>query len=197
MSSTWFDTISASYTSLDVTKGVDTQEFLAATESLVTLFDLIHATAFAQVKADMLGNVKKLRAQYVACPDQSKTIEDLVKYEATKKKRTATEGLVWLLRGLDFTAQAIRYGVTHPEKELTECFTIAYSNTLKQYHNFLIRGVFSLAMKACPYRKDFYQKLGSDQAKVQEQLEAWLSALEALVAHLQTFLKSNGYDQGF
>jgi len=34
-------------------------------------------------------------------------------------------------------------------------------------------------MKACPYRQDFYQKLGSDQAKVQQQLEDWLSKLEA------------------
>lgn len=43
-------------------------------------------------------------------------------------------------------------------------------------------------MSATPYRKDFYAKLGSDQAKVSEELEKWLSALEAQVAILDEFL---------
>lgn len=42
----------------------------------------------------------------------------------------------------------------------------------------LVKGVFSLAMKACPYRADFYKKLGSNQDKVSVQLEEWLTGLE-------------------
>jgi hypothetical protein len=43
-------------------------------------------------------------------------------------------------------------------------------------------------MSATPYRKDFYNKLGDDETKVQTELEKWLSALEKDVAVLNEFL---------
>lgn len=43
-------------------------------------------------------------------------------------------------------------------------------------------------MSACPYRKDFYAKLGSDEAKVQAELRIWLEALTKQVAILKGFL---------
>lgn len=43
-------------------------------------------------------------------------------------------------------------------------------------------------MKACPYRKDFYAKLGDDEAKVQTELDAWVKALEDIVQILNDFL---------
>jgi hypothetical protein len=45
-------------------------------------------------------------------------------------------------------------------------------------------------MSACPYRKDFYAKLGDDNAKVTEQLRAYLAALDKIVAILKGFLES-------
>ena len=42
-------------------------------------------------------------------------------------------------------------------------------------------------MSACPYRKDFYQKLG-EESKVNAELEKWLSALEDQVKILNEFL---------
>lgn len=101
------------------------------------------------------------------------------------KKRPATEGLMWLLRGLDFTAQALRRSLGDKSEELSVSFTRAYEGSLKQYHNFVVKGAFSLAMKACPYRTDFYAKLGSPPEKVDEELEKWLSALERIVKRMQ------------
>lgn len=43
-------------------------------------------------------------------------------------------------------------------------------------------------MSACPYRKDFYAKLGSDQDKVASQLRVYLAALEKIVGILKEFL---------
>lgn len=68
-------------------------------------------------------------------------------------------------------------------------FTKAYEATLRQFHSFVVRPVFSLAMKACPYRADFYAKLGSDQERVHEQLSAWLQGLEAIVAQIKLFFE--------
>jgi len=48
----------------------------------------------------------------------------------------------------------------------------------------------SAAMSACPYRKDFYAKLGSDPAKVQEELRVYLASLEKIVGILKGFLDS-------
>ena len=74
-----------------------------------------------------------------------------------------------------------------PSEELATSFRSAYGNTLKPHHSFLIKPVFSAAMSAVPYRKDFYDKLGSDQSKVNTELSKWLAALEDQVAILKAF----------
>lgn len=43
-------------------------------------------------------------------------------------------------------------------------------------------------MSACPYRKDFYAKLGDDEIKVTEELQVYLAALEKIVGILKAFL---------
>jgi hypothetical protein len=45
-------------------------------------------------------------------------------------------------------------------------------------------------MGACPYRKDFYAKLGSDDDKVKEELREYLEALDKIVGILKGFLDS-------
>ncbi|KAJ4314970.1 hypothetical protein N0V94_006200 [Neodidymelliopsis sp. IMI 364377] len=189
---TFFDTVKKSWEDVPVDASKDnaisTTEFLEAAESLTTLFDVLGSAAFKPVKNDMTGNVKKIRDRQLAAPTLSETLQDLVLNELKEKKHTATEGLVWLNRGLDFTAQALRHNLTNPNKELADSFRDAYGNTLKPHHSFVVKPLFSAAMSATPYRKDFYAKLGSDEAKVQQQLEKYLSALEKVVATLNQFL---------
>ena len=52
-------------------------------------------------------------------------------------------------------------------------------------------------MKACPYRKDFYLKLGQDQEVVLKQFREWLSALEKIVGIIVKFYVDGGHDKGF
>jgi hypothetical protein len=104
------------------------------------------------------------------------------------KKHTATEGLLWLTRGLDFTAQALRHNATNPNDELSVSFRAAYGDTLKPHHGILIKPIFNAAMSATPYRKDFYAKLIPDGAKGQEQFDNWLNALEKILGILKTFM---------
>jgi Glycolipid transfer protein (GLTP) len=73
---TFFDKMKRSYKDVDTTGGINTTQFLEASESLVTLFgislknttghtidavDLLGSTAFAVVKNDMNGNIKVAR----------------------------------------------------------------------------------------------------------------------------------------
>jgi hypothetical protein len=51
----------------------------------------------------------------------------------------------------------------------------------------MIKPIFSAAMSATPYRKDFYAKLGSDEGKVKAALEREVAALEKRVEILKSF----------
>jgi hypothetical protein len=48
-----------------------------------------------------------------------------------------------------------------------------------------------LAMKATPYRKDFYTRLGGPDAEVE--LKAWLEGLEKIVKQMEDAYKANGW----
>ena len=161
-----------------------------------------------------MGNVKKIRERQLAAPADSETLQSLVVNELKTKKHTATEGLLWLVRylipppppsislplylptdpsspsrGLDFTAQALRHNLSNPTDELSASFRSAYGTTLKPHHSFMVKPIFSAAMSATPYRKDFYQKLsGGGGSKMDGQIEGWLSALEMRVGVLKEFM---------
>ncbi|GAA5896376.1 hypothetical protein JCM3775_001999 [Rhodotorula graminis] len=196
--STYFETVSKSFVDVPVSAdGVDTLQFLEATEGLIKMFDLLGSTAFTIVQNDMNGNVTKIRTRYNAAPAQSQTLEQLVANEQGEKKRTATEGLLWLLRGLRFTQVALKRSQANKEEELAVSFTKAYEETLKKHHSFVVRPVFGLAMKACPYRKDFYAKLGPPSAPIDSELDKWNSALGSILDRLEQFYVAGKHDKGF
>lgn len=130
---------------------------------------------------------QKIRNRQKEAPAESTTLQSLVQNELKAKKHTATEGMVWLNRGLDFTAQALRHNLSNPGEELAQSFREAYGNTLKPHHSFVIKPIFSAAMSATPYRKDFYQKMG-EPAKVDAEVEPWLAGIERCVKILNEFL---------
>ncbi|TFK44291.1 glycolipid transfer protein [Crucibulum laeve] len=195
-----------SFADVEVTDaGVDTSDFLKAAEGLVGLFDLLGSAAFSVVQNDLKGNITKIKARYDAAPTQSETLEQLVENEKGEKKRTATEGLMWLLRGLSFTCKALQNSQANKSEELSVAFNKSYEVTLKKFHSFLVRPIFSVAMKACPYRADFYTKLAADpaggppasQEKLNEELNNWLAALSSIVARLEAFYEKGNHGKGF
>lgn len=52
-------------------------------------------------------------------------------------------------------------------------------------------------MKACPYRKDFYAKLGNPPEKVEEELKKWLDALDSIITRMNRFYEAGGHAKGF
>ncbi|EXJ78382.1 hypothetical protein A1O1_08782 [Capronia coronata CBS 617.96] len=202
---TWFDTHKVHFKDVPIgpDNGISTTEFLDASEATTTLFDLLGSVAFTPVKNDMLGNVTKVRERQKAAPEGSQTLQSLCKTELASKSHKATEGLLWLVRGLDFTAQALRADLTSnasvavteqkPTKELADGFRTSYKNTLAPHHGFLVKPIFSAAMSATPYRRDFYARLsgqGTDPETTRQALEAWVAALEQRVTVIKTFLAS-------
>ena len=92
--------------------------------------------------------------------------------------------------GLEFTCIALSSNVAKESEELSESFRTAYGSTLKPHHSFIVKPIFSAAMSATPYRKDFYAKLGSDPSKVQSDLRVYLVGMEKVVGLLKTFVAS-------
>ena len=87
---------------------------------------------------------QKVRARYDAAPALSGTLEQLVENEKGEKKRTATEGLMWLLRGLSFTCKALQNSQSDKGQELSAAFTTSYEGTLKKFHGILVRPIFTV-----------------------------------------------------
>ncbi|KAL8711858.1 MAG: hypothetical protein Q9220_003802 [cf. Caloplaca sp. 1 TL-2023] len=180
---TWFETLKKSFVDVPVDSANDnaipTSDFLEAAESLTTLFGIPTSAS-------------KIRDRQLASPDTSSTLQSLVLNELKQKKHVATEGLLWLVRGLDFTSLALRHNLsTSPTSELSTSFRTAYTTTLKPHHSFLVKPVFSAAMSATPYKKDFYNKLGEggeEGVKVKEEMGRWLGSLERQVGVLKAFM---------
>ncbi|ODQ46631.1 hypothetical protein PICMEDRAFT_72687 [Pichia membranifaciens NRRL Y-2026] len=195
---TFFDDMKTSFADVPRNDGeISTLEFLEASESLVKLFDLLGSSAFSVVQSDMSGNINKVSAKFLSDPVNCGTLQKLILTEVKEGgKKTATQGLLWLTRGLQFTAVAMRKCIDNQDWELSKCFEKSYGETLTKYHSMLVRPVFKLAMKACPYRKDFFAKLGDDLAKVNEQLQAWVSSLESVVKEIMDFFESGNYGKG-
>ncbi|KAF9304087.1 hypothetical protein BGZ74_002405 [Mortierella antarctica] len=188
---TYFKTTARNYSDVSVTAdGIDTDQFLQATEGLVKIFDLF-GNVFTVVQSDMNGNIKKIRERFLTNPAGNSTLQKLVLAEKAEKKKTATEGLLWLTRGLDFTLQSLEHSEANPSVELSASFTKGYEGTLRPHHGMLVRPIFTMAMKACPYRADFYAKLGSDQGLVQQDLSAYLAGLRKIVVDIQKFYVDN------
>ncbi|WVO17673.1 hypothetical protein L204_105370 [Cryptococcus depauperatus] len=189
-----------SFTDVTVSeKGVDTAEFLEAAENLVKIFDLFGNPAFIVVQNDLTGNIAKIRAYLAANPSSAVTLESLLASEKANiskpKDRVATDALMWLLRGLKFTALGLKLNQENRKEELSASFTKAYEQSLKKHHGIMVRPVFYLAMKACPYRATFYPKLGTPEAEVESKLQAWLKALYDIVQKEEGVFKAGGYGE--
>jgi len=123
-------------------------------------------------------------------------LQDLADNELASKEKKATEGLFWLTRGLEFTSSSIKLAIDNPDKELAQSFTEAYQTTLKPYHSWMMSTGFQTGLRAVPYRKDFFPKLGEDQSKVSTQATDWLSGVDGILQILNPFMDSKKKDLG-
>lgn len=47
---------------------------------------------------------------------------------------------------------------------MSECVHFSYQKTLRQHHNFVVRSIFSLAMRSLPTKEEFYKRLVNDHS---------------------------------
>lgn len=151
---------------LEADNGIPTKPFLSSCSSILPFLDVLGSTAFAPVKLDISGNIKKLEAKHETDPKAFVTLQNIVyqelKSNTCNAKNSATDALLWLKRALEFM-QVFLSEVSRGEKDLAVAAATAYGKTLRRYHGWVVRGVFALAVKAVPYRSDFLTSLGTTE----------------------------------
>ncbi|KAL2091834.1 hypothetical protein ACEWY4_011632 [Coilia grayii] len=154
---------------LPADKQVETRPFLEAVSYLPPFFDLLGSTVFAPIKADIAGNITKIKAVYNTNPGRFKTLQNIL--EAEKEMHGsdwprvgATLSLMWLKRGLRFI-QVLLQSLVDGEKDennpnlIRVNVTKAYDVALKKYHGWFVQKLFKAALYAAPYKADFLRAL--------------------------------------
>lgn len=196
---TFFSTMPSSFVHIHLldNEGVPVEPFLDACRALVPIFDKLNSTAFAPVKLDFAGNIKKIHQKQKSTVEGGSpgftSLQEMVLSEVKARQHTnsnsATVALLWLKRGLEFIREFLRE-VCSGGPDLSECATNAYTRTLKNYHGWVVRGVFAVAVKALPYRDEFLSHLVEGEEEEEEESEAADdSLLRTLMADMELYLQ--------
>ncbi|XP_030605592.1 pleckstrin homology domain-containing family A member 8 [Archocentrus centrarchus] len=195
---TFFSTMSHRFSDirLDDDNGIPTQEFLDSCYAIVPVLDKLGSTVFAPVKMDFVGNIKKIHQKLRSDPESFPTLQSIVLHEVekdvTQVRNSATEALLWLRRGLKFLKEFLSE-VNAGEQDIQGALNNAYGKTLRQYHGWVVRGVFALALRAAPSYQSFTAALVSrdgDELKsdfingMHRDLEVYLPAMQKQLAIL-------------
>lgn len=191
----YFETVK-SFSDVPITiNGVETSVFLEASDGLVRLFDLLGSGVFGFVQNDIKGNIGGVRTRYQTDSTRCSTLENLVRSEVSLEDRHGTGCLIRLTRGLTFLCRALQHMQKDPSIELHVCFKRSYDEVLRHHHTFFVRSLAAVAVRAAPYRRDFYARIsqGAPMEKLDAELAKWLSGLDVIVKRLKEFIEGEGY----
>ncbi|KAJ8290685.1 hypothetical protein GJAV_G00016310 [Gymnothorax javanicus] len=205
---TFFSTMSHRFSdiTLEDDSGIPTQPFLDSCYALVPVLDKLGPTVFAPVKIDFVGNIKKINQKLVSDPECFPTLQTMVLHEVeagvAQVRNSATEALLWLKRGLKFLKEFLSE-LNSGERDVHAALNNAYGKTLRQYHGWVVRGVFALALRAAPSYGGFMAALVTkegDELKegfdsgMRRDLGIYLPAMEKLLAVLDALYEEYGLE---
>ncbi|XP_051872936.1 pleckstrin homology domain-containing family A member 8 [Pristis pectinata] len=159
--------------------GIPTLPFLESCYAIVPVLDKLGPTVFAPVKLDFVGNIKKINQKYITDTTKFTTLQKIVLHELETEvatvRNSATEALLWLKRGLKFLKGFLEE-VNNGEKDIQKALNASYGRTLRQYHGWVVRGVFALALRAAPFYEAFMAALAITEGD--EQKEAFYEGMQ-------------------
>ncbi|XP_051261757.1 pleckstrin homology domain-containing family A member 8 isoform X2 [Dicentrarchus labrax] len=205
---TFFSTMSHRFSDirLDDDNGIPTQEFLDSCYAIVPVLDKLGSTVFAPVKMDFVGNIKKIHQKLMSDADSFPTLQSIVLYEiqtdVARVRNSATEALLWLRRGLKFLKEFLSE-VNAGQQDIQGALYNAYGKTLRQYHGWVVRGVFALALRAAPSYQSFSAALVTREgdelqsgftSSMHRDLGVYLPAMENQLAILDALYEENNLE---
>ncbi|XP_040289499.1 pleckstrin homology domain-containing family A member 8 [Bufo bufo] len=205
---TFFSTMSHRFSDLvyEDEDGLPTEYFLDSCYAIVPVLDKLGPTVFAPVKMDFVGNIKKINQKYITNKEELTTLQKIVLHEVNNNlsqvRNSATDALLWLKRGLKFLFQFLTE-VKSGENNIQTALSTAYGKTLRQYHGWVVRGVFALALRAAPTYDGFVAALtvkeGDEKDEyffdaIMRDLNIYLSAMEKQLNILDTLYEEHGLE---
>ncbi|MFT7805398.1 pleckstrin homology domain-containing family A member 8 isoform X1 [Arapaima gigas] len=191
---------------LEDDNGIPTQAFLDSCYAIVPVLDKLGPTVFAPVKIDFVGNIKKIHQKFTLDPGSYSTLQAIVlrelEMQEAQVRNSATEALLWLKRGLWFLKEFLSE-VNSGQKDVHAALNSAYGKTLRQYHGWVVRGVFALALRAAPSYAAFTAALVSREGDEQKEgfvhgvhrdLGVYLPAMERQLAILDALYEEYGLE---
>ncbi|XP_056375882.1 pleckstrin homology domain-containing family A member 8 [Hyla sarda] len=186
--------------------GIPTEYFLDSCYAIVPVLDKLGPTVFAPVKMDFVGNIKKINQKFITNKEELTTLQKIVLHEVNNNlsqvRNSATEALLWLKRGLKFLFQFLTE-VRGGEKNVQTALSNAYGKTLRQYHGWVVRGVFALALRAAPTYEGFVAALSVKEGEEKDEafpdammrdLNIYLPAMEKQLNILDTLYEEHGLE---
>ncbi|XP_053323714.1 pleckstrin homology domain-containing family A member 8 [Spea bombifrons] len=191
---------------LDDEDGIPTEYFLNSCYAIVPVLDKLGSTVFAPVKMDFVGNIKKINQKYITDKEEFTTLQKIVLHEVHANvahvRNSATEALLWLKRGLKFL-YAFLTELKNGQNDIQAALSNAYGRTLRQYHGWVVRGVFALALRAAPAYDGFVAALavneGDDKrdsfhVAMKRDLSIYLPAMEKHLHLLDSLYEKHGLE---
>uniref|UniRef100_A0A8C5MQJ5 Pleckstrin homology domain-containing family A member 8 n=1 Tax=Leptobrachium leishanense TaxID=445787 RepID=A0A8C5MQJ5_9ANUR len=188
---------------LEENDGIPTECFLDSCYAVVPVLDKLGSTVFAPVKMDFVGNIKKINQKYITNKVEFATLQKIVLYEVngnvSQVRNSATEALLWLKRGLKFLCEFLNQ-LKSGETNIQVALSNAYGKTLRQYHGWVVRGVFALALRAAPSYNGLVSALtvkegsGTFFDAMQRDLGIYLPAMEKQLCLLDTLYEEYGLE---
>ncbi|XP_045253485.2 glycolipid transfer protein-like [Macaca fascicularis] len=157
---------------------IETRHFLQAVSHLPPFFDYLGSPVFTPIKANISGNITKIKAVYDTNPAKFWTLQNILEvekemYGAEWPKVEATLALMWLKRGLHFI-QVFLQSTCDGERDenhpnlIRANATKAYEMALKKYHGWIMQ-IFQAALYAAPYKSDILKALSKGQNVTEEE----------------------------
>ncbi|XP_061197210.1 glycolipid transfer protein-like [Saccostrea echinata] len=182
---------------------INTLPLLEAARGVVEMVSAF-GKAFTPVKSDINGNIEKLQKKYEMDKEKFITINAMLDDEMENKNTDlAKVGGLWLVRGLNFLRTFMQllikeYKGGSKEESMKQIITAAYEATLKKYHGFIVKKVFSGVSSFAPYRKDFLLKMALGKEGMEEQvvndMEVYLETMSPLLDVMGQLYKDKGLD---
>ncbi|GAA5938815.1 hypothetical protein JCM3775_001998 [Rhodotorula graminis] len=180
---------------VDVEGGaVETDAFLRAAESLVSMTELLAPAAASLCAGEFLADLGRVRARRQLFPTRTVTLEQLVQSERRERRLPATDALEWLVLIIGFMVESFRRNLSQqPPEELSTSISTVWDRGFAKHFNWLVRPLFKVVLRACPSRAHVYSKLALSPSTtlvdVERDLGAWLDRVEVVLARVREMLE--------
>ena len=194
---------------------IPTDGFIIFCEEVFTLLEefklpSLSTYVFALVKNDFFNNLNKIRDTYSKDSKKNHTLQSMIHNEIREKnhkdKNSATNALLWATRSILYLREFLYQHGMKNNDDLVECAHIAYKNSLKRHHNWLLVNFFYYAIKLVSVNKndviakfayeqeDFFSNPQQFESQIKEELKITIKSMDDLIDSIRLFCMFKNLD---